>query len=86
MTSTACWPTRPAWRCVGELGLDLKLDFMLNHLSVLSPQFQDLLARGEQSPYRDFFIDWNRFWEGKGEMTRRVYPARSGADQGDVLP
>lgn len=25
---------------VGELGLDLKLDFVLNHLSVLSPQFQ----------------------------------------------
>ena len=46
---------------VGKLGLDLKLDFVLNHLSVLSPQFQDLLARGEQSPYRDFFIDWNRF-------------------------
>ena len=49
---------------VGELGLDLKLDFVLNHLSVLSPQFQDLLARGDESPYRDFFIDWNRFWAG----------------------
>lgn len=58
---------------VGRLGLDLKLDFVLNHLSVLSPQFQDLLARGEESPYRDFFIDWNRFWEGKGEMTSEGY-------------
>ena len=58
---------------VGELGLDLKLDFVLNHLSVLSPQFQDLLAQGEESPYRDFFIDWNRFWEGKGEMTPEGY-------------
>ena len=51
---------------VGELGLDLKLDFVLNHLSVLSPQFQDLLARGDESPYRDFFIDWNRFWISRG--------------------
>ena len=51
------------------LGLDLKLDFILNHLSVLSPQFQDLLEKGSESPYRDFFIDWNRFWAGHGTMT-----------------
>ena len=51
------------------LKTDLKLDFILNHLSVLSPQFQDILEKGEDSGYRDFFIDWNRFWEGKGEMT-----------------
>ena len=55
------------------LGLDLKLDFILNHLSVQSPQFQDMVARGDQSPYRDFFIDWNRFWEGKGQMTEAGY-------------
>lgn len=51
------------------LKTDLKLDFILNHLSVLSPQFQDILEKGEDSGYRDFFIDWNRFWEGKGGMT-----------------
>ena len=51
------------------LGIDLKLDFILNHASVLSPQFQDLLAHGEQSHYRDFFIDWNRFWHSHGTMT-----------------
>ena len=50
-------------------GLDLKFDFILNHASVLSPQFQDLLARGDDSPYRDFFIDWNAFWAGHGELT-----------------
>ena len=57
---------------LGELrrmGMGLKLDFVLNHASVQSPQFQDLLARGDESEYRDFFIDWNRFWEGCGEMT-----------------
>ena len=56
-------------KALEDLGVDLKLDFVLNHLSVLSPQFQDLLRRGDASPYRDFFIDWNRFWAGHGEVT-----------------
>lgn len=51
-----------------KLGIALKLDFILNHASVQSPQFQDLLLKGESSKYRDFFIDWNRFWEGRGRM------------------
>lgn len=55
------------------LGVRLKLDFVLNHASVLSPQFQDLLSRGDESPYRDFFIDWNRFWAGRGSMTANGY-------------
>lgn len=55
------------------LGVDLKLDFVLNHLSVQSPQFQDLVQNGEQSEYRDFFIDWNEFWAGHGEMTPEGY-------------
>lgn len=55
-------------RGLEELGIDLKLDFVLNHLSVQSPQFQDLLEKGEASAYRDFFIDWNRFWAGCGEV------------------
>ena len=52
-----------------ELGIDLLLDLILNHISVLSPQFQDMLKNGDASPYRDFFIDWNRFWAGHGELT-----------------
>lgn len=55
------------------LGLDLKLDIVLNHASVQSPQFQDLLKNGEQSEYRDFFINWNEFWTGCGEMTPDGY-------------
>ena len=58
---------------MADLGVGLKLDFVLNHCSVLSPQFQDLLARGDDSPYRDFFIDWNRFWAGNGELTAAGY-------------
>jgi len=54
-------------------GISLKLDFILNHLSVRSPQFRDLLRNGNDSEYRDFFIDWNAFWEGHGEMTDEGY-------------
>ena len=56
-----------------ELGVDLKLDFILNHASVLSKQFQDIIKNGEKSKYRDFFIDWNKFWAGCGEMTEEGY-------------
>ena len=56
-----------------NLGIDLKLDFILNHASVLSAPFQDILKKGEASEYRDFFIDWNKFWEGHGEMTPEGY-------------
>lgn len=56
-----------------ELGINLKLDFILNHASVLSRQFQDILKNGDDSKYRDFFIGWNKFWEGKGTMTEEGY-------------
>ena len=49
-----------------KLGIQIKLDLVLNHLSVRSPQFQDLLLNGENSPYRDFFIDWDEFWRDHG--------------------
>ena len=55
-------------RALAGLGIQFKFDLVLNHLSVASPQFQDLLARGDASPYRDFFVDWNGFWQGHGSM------------------
>jgi len=51
-----------------DLNIKLKLDIVLNHLSVASPQFQDLLQKGDTSVYKDFFIDWNAFWENNGIM------------------
>ena len=45
-----------------QLNIELKFDIILNHLSVASPQFKDLLANGEASRYKDFFINWNTFW------------------------
>ena len=50
------------------LNIQLKFDIVLNHLSVASPQFKDLIAHGDQSKYKDFFIDWNEFWKGNGTL------------------
>ena len=58
---------------IRSLGMGVKLDFVLNHCSVLSAPFQDLIKNGDASRYRDFFIDWNRFWDGFGEMTDAGY-------------
>ena len=49
-----------------ELQIKLKFDIVLNHLSVASPQFKDLLQHGNSSKFKDFFINWNEFWEGNG--------------------
>lgn len=59
-----------------KLGIQVKLDLVLNHLSVRSPQFQDLLENGSASPFKDFFIDWDRFWDEHG----------SHGENGEVTP
>ena len=51
---------------LNELQIKLKFDIVLNHLSVASPQFKDLLQYGNESKFKDFFINWNEFWEGNG--------------------
>lgn len=51
-----------------QLNIQLKFDIVLNHLSVASPQFKDLLEKGDESEYKDFFINWNSFWQGNGKM------------------
>jgi len=58
---------------LNKIGIALKFDFVLNHSSVLSRQFQDILKNGENSIFKDFFIDWNIFWEGCGQMTDEGY-------------
>ncbi len=56
-----------------ELDIVTKFDFVLNHCSVMSNQFQDIIKNGEQSKYKDFFINWNEFWDGHGQMTEEGY-------------
>ncbi|MCF7808799.1 MAG: glycosidase [Candidatus Marinimicrobia bacterium] len=55
------------------LNINFKFDLVLNHLSVGSPQFQDLLERGDDSEFKSFFINWNEFWEGNGTMGHEGY-------------
>ncbi|MGD8265831.1 MAG: alpha-amylase family glycosyl hydrolase [Chromatiales bacterium] len=68
---------------LNELGIEIKLDLVLNHLSVRSPQFQDLLKNGKDSKYRDFFIDWDEFWKGHGttEPDGHVIPDKEHMDK-----
>lgn len=47
----------------------LMADFMLNHISIRSEEFQDYMRRGDASPYRDMFIHWDEFWPD-GEPSR----------------
>ncbi|MGN6711604.1 glycosidase [Anaerocolumna jejuensis] len=60
-------------KALKELNIALKFDMILNHASVLSKQFQDIIKNGENSIYKDFFINWNKFWDGYGEMTEGGY-------------
>ena len=53
-----------------ELNITLKFDIVLNHLSVSSPQFKDLLENGEQSKFKDFFINWNTYWDSYGVINK----------------
>lgn len=61
---------------LNALNIMLKFDIVLNHLSVASPQFKDLIKNGDASRYKDFFIDWNEFWEGNGTTN----------DEGIIVP
>lgn len=63
-------------KALNELNIMLKFDIVLNHLSVASPQFKDMLEHGAESKYKDFFINWNEFWDGNGKM----------GDNGVIIP
>ena len=57
-------------KALENLNIELKFDIVLNHLSVNSPQFKDLLENGEASRFKDFFINWNTFWEENGTLNK----------------
>ena len=60
--------SREDLKALDALGIQIKLDLVLNHLSVRSPQFIDVLKHGNESRYLDFFIDWNEFWKDYGSL------------------
>ena len=63
-------------KALEALNIMLKFDIVLNHLSVASPQFKDVLKYGDDSKFKDFFINWNTFWKGHGDKN----------DEGIIIP
>ncbi|RAJ18232.1 alpha-amylase family glycosyl hydrolase [Olleya aquimaris] len=70
-------------KALNKLNIKLKFDIVLNHLSVASPQFKDLLKHGDQSKYKDFFINWNTFWQDHGDLNEEeiVIPKKQYLDK-----
>lgn len=62
--------TKDDLKSLHKLNIKLKFDIVLNHLSVASPQFKDVLKNGEKSKYKDFFINWNTFWQNNGDVNK----------------
>ena len=61
-------PKFGTWKDFEELGEKyyLMLDFMINHISKHSEYYKDFQKNGENSKYKDLFLDWTKFWpEGR---------------------
>ncbi len=60
------------WRDIDKLGddFDLTVDFMVNHISKQSSFFQDYLKNGNQSPYADMFLSFNKLTP-EGEISKK---------------
>jgi len=66
-------------RALGE-GMDVMADLIVNHVSSQSPQFQDFLEHGEESPYAGMFLTYDRVFPkgaGEGDLLQ-VYRPRPG--------
>jgi len=65
-------PALGTWDDIDRLGEKyyLMADFMINHVSIRCAEFKDYMKNGDASPYKEMFIDWNRFWP-QGEPTEK---------------
>jgi sucrose phosphorylase len=63
-------PAFGTWRDIEKLGrdFDLMIDFMVNHISRQSTFFQDYLENGNQSPFADMFLSFDKLAPG-GEIS-----------------
>lgn len=72
-----------SWEDIDRLSQQyyLMYDYMINHISAHSREYQDYLANKDQSEYRDFFIRFRDFWPN-GEPTKeeleRIYKRKDG--------
>jgi sucrose phosphorylase len=75
-------PRLGTWEDLQALGgiAEITADLIVNHVSTLSPQFQDFSARGEASEYAEMFLTLDRvFPQGAREADLlRIYRPRPG--------
>jgi sucrose phosphorylase len=59
-------PAFGTWDDIKKLSQKYQLifDYMINHISVQSPYFRDFLLNGDNSPWKNLFIDFRDFWNG----------------------
>ena len=66
----------------------LMLDFMINHISKHSEYYKDFQKNGENSKYKNLFLDWNKFWP-KGRPTQkdidRIYKRKDKAPYQEIV-
>ncbi|GBA96397.1 hypothetical protein LJCM1025_10050 [Lactobacillus gasseri] len=82
-------PKFGTWQDFEKLGEKyyLMLDFMINHISKHSKYYQDFQKKGENSKYKDLFLDWNKFWpEGRPtkEDIDRIYKRKDKAPYQEI--
>ena len=65
-------PAYGTWEDIDRLSEKyfLMADFMLNHVSIRSREFVDYMEKGDESEYKDMFIEWEKFWPG-GAPTKK---------------
>ena len=68
-----------SWQDVGELGenMDIMADMIVNHMSAQSPQFQDVLANGQASPFWPLFLTRDKvFGADEHQDIAKIYRPR----------
>ncbi len=71
-------PTYGSWEDIEAIAskADLAVDFMANHLSQQSREFQDFLKNKDASPWKDFFLRYKNLWpdgEAPAEDLAKIY-------------
>lgn len=79
-----------SWEDVEKLGEQyyLMFDFMINHISRQSKYYQDYQQNKDQSPYKDLFLSWDKFWP-EGRPTKEdvdlIYKRKDRAPKQEIV-
>ena len=87
-TISFLWHTFMSLFCACRLSSQLCLEYMVNHISPASPQFQDYLQHGEASRFSSMFVKWRDIWPtGKSDTSasRHCRAMDSGRGCSEVL-